>query len=160
MSKSCGVHRATHDRHLDHCKSAEATGTQLQECTQDTQVANKRSSRKLENMAAFQVLPESFTDEERNAMTFLKKLRSRITGARASETFPCRRNPFEKSLLSGEILVREFVRLARIIRQTAAVCFSPSSAADEDCPPYMQLDKVTHALPLRREAFGPLYLVT
>ncbi|KAL5218236.1 hypothetical protein ABZP36_018920 [Zizania latifolia] len=139
-------------------RCTEATGTRLEECTQATQVANKRSSRKLENMAAFQVLPESFTDEERNDLTFLKKLRNRITGARASETFPCRRNSFEKSLLSREKLVKEFVRLARIIRQTAAVCFSPSSAADDDCPPYMQLDKVTHAL--RREAFGPLYLVT
>ncbi|CAN6285452.1 unnamed protein product, partial [Urochloa humidicola] len=37
-------------------------------------------------------------------------------------------------------------------------CLAPSAGADEDELPYMQLDKVTHAV--SRETFGPLYLVT
>ncbi|CAL4912936.1 unnamed protein product [Urochloa decumbens] len=61
-------------------------------------------------------------------------------------------------LSSREILVRECVKLASSIRRAAAGCLAPSGGTDEDELPYMQLDKVTHAV--SRETFGPLYLVT
>ncbi|EER95388.1 hypothetical protein BDA96_01G512700 [Sorghum bicolor] len=60
-----------------------------------------------------------------------------------------------------EMLVREWCKLGSAIRRAAAVCLAPSTGADEDelDLPYVQLDKVT-CRGVRREAFGPLYLVT
>uniref|UniRef100_A0A0E0CW98 Uncharacterized protein n=1 Tax=Oryza meridionalis TaxID=40149 RepID=A0A0E0CW98_9ORYZ len=154
----------------------EATITQEEEFTQ---VSNKTTSSNPENMLlSSQGLPDNFTDEatkdqylcnsglqaanqesKKKNLTFLTKFQNRIIASLASESSPCR-NAFRRPLLSREIIVREYVKLARIIRRTAAACFSPSSDADEDYDylPHMQLDKVTHAI--SREAFGPLYLVT
>uniref|UniRef100_A0A0E0NQM5 Uncharacterized protein n=1 Tax=Oryza rufipogon TaxID=4529 RepID=A0A0E0NQM5_ORYRU len=154
----------------------EATITQEEECTQ---VSNKTTSSNPENMLlSSQGLPDNFTDEatkdqylcnsglqaanresKKKNSTFLTKFQNRIIASLASESSPCR-NAFRRPLLSREIVVREYFKLARIIRRTAAACFSPSSDADEDYDylPHMQLDKVTHAI--SREAFGPLYLVT
>ena len=61
-------------------------------------------------------------------------------------------------LSTREVLVRECVKLASAIRRAAAGCVTPSTGADEDDFPYMQLDKVAQAV--SRETFGPLYLVT
>ncbi|RLN41805.1 hypothetical protein C2845_PM01G05280 [Panicum miliaceum] len=61
-------------------------------------------------------------------------------------------------LYTREVLVRECVKLAGAVRRAAAGCVTPSTGDDEDNLPYMQLDKVTHAV--SRETFGPLYLVT
>uniref|UniRef100_A0A0E0K9R2 Uncharacterized protein n=2 Tax=Oryza punctata TaxID=4537 RepID=A0A0E0K9R2_ORYPU len=180
MSKSCGGHRDTCDHHLDHCKFIEATRTLEEECILGTQVSNNTISRNFKNMLlSSQVLADNFTDEankdqyicnsdlqaanresKKKNLTFLTKFQNRIIAPLASESSPCR-NSFHRPLLSREIVVREYVKLARIIRRIAAACFSPSSdAADEDYdyPPHMQLDKVTHAI--SREEFGPLYLVT
>lgn len=148
-----------------------------EECTLGAQAANKRSSRKLEDMLVFHVLlPDNSTDGEtkhqlnnaglqaaqgnskKKHFTFLAKFQKRTTSIKASEASPCRISFHASLLLSGEILVRECIKLARRTSRTAAVCFSPSLGADEDDLPYMQLDKVTHAL--TRDAFGPLYLVT
>ncbi|XP_015690671.1 uncharacterized protein LOC107303901 [Oryza brachyantha] len=176
MSKRCDVHRASYDHHRDRCKIAETTGTQ-EGCTL-AETAERRSSRKLQNMLVFQLLSDNVTDEvtrsqllrisgpqaangksKKKNLTFLAKFHSKIVAALASESSPCR-NSFHKPIISREILVREYARSVRIIRRTAAVCFSPSSGADEDYDhlPHTQLDKVTHAI--SREEFGPLYLVT
>ena len=48
--------------------------------------------------------------------------------------------------------------MRQIGQRDKASCGTPSTGADEDDLPYMQLDKVTHAV--SRETFGPLYLVT
>uniref|UniRef100_A0A0D9VQD3 Uncharacterized protein n=1 Tax=Leersia perrieri TaxID=77586 RepID=A0A0D9VQD3_9ORYZ len=155
----------------------ETSGTQ-EGCTLRTQVANERTSRKLENLLASQVLLDNFTDEEtkyqyvcnsglqtahgkskKKSFMFLTKLQNRITSAWQSEA-SLFRNPFNNSPLSRDLVVRENAKLVSIIRRTAAICFSPSSVADEDYDylPHMQLDKMTHVI--SREAFGPLYLVT
>uniref|UniRef100_A0A0E0CW99 Uncharacterized protein n=1 Tax=Oryza meridionalis TaxID=40149 RepID=A0A0E0CW99_9ORYZ len=135
----------------------EATITQEEEFTQ---VSNKTTSSNPENMLlSSQGLQAANQESKKKNLTFLTKFQNRIIASLASESSPCR-NAFRRPLLSREIIVREYVKLARIIRRTAAACFSPSSDADEDYDylPHMQLDKVTHAI--SREAFGPLYLVT
>ncbi|KAJ1280284.1 hypothetical protein BS78_04G219700 [Paspalum vaginatum] len=52
------------------------------------------------------------------------------------------------------------VAVARVIRRAAADCFAAAVAGgDDDEPPcYVQLDQVRYGV--KREAFGPIYLVT
>lgn len=51
--------------------------------------------------------------------------------------------------------------LVRVVRRTAAECFAPAVAGGDEVdelPCYMQLDQVSYGV--RREAYGPIYLVT
>ncbi|TVU48169.1 hypothetical protein EJB05_07796 [Eragrostis curvula] len=163
MNKSSDDHLAAQDQHFDRCELTGAA-TRPEECTLGTEAANEISS-KLENMTIFQALPDIFKNEAakhqllNNAglrmprpLSIFRKFQNRETEA---STF---RNTYQTLLLSREMLVRGCIKLASVIRRTAVVCFTPSTGADEDHLPYSQLDKATHAL--RREAFGPLYLVT
>jgi hypothetical protein len=95
-------------------------------------------------------------NSKRRRLTFQNK-------AAEAEDSPSQRTrrAFLRSRTRREILVREWGKLGSAIRRAAAVCLTPSTGADEDDEldlPYVQLDKVTRAV--RREAFGPLYLVT
>jgi hypothetical protein len=62
-------------------------------------------------------------------------------------------------------VLQECGDLVRIIRRTAADCFAAAAAVasgagdeDDELPCYMQLDQVNYGV--KREAFGPIYLVT
>lgn len=95
-------------------------------------------------------------NSKRRRLTFQNK-------AAEAEDSPSQRTrrAFLRSRTRREILVREWGKLGSAIRRAAAVCLTPSTGADEDDEldlPYVQLHKVTRAV--RREAFGPLYLVT
>lgn len=61
---------------------------------------------------------------------------------------------------SNNPVLEECVNLVRVIRRTAADCFAAAVAGgDEDeLPCYMQLDQVSFGV--KREAYGPIYLVT
>ncbi|KAG8091340.1 hypothetical protein GUJ93_ZPchr0012g19337 [Zizania palustris] len=75
-----------------------------------------------------------------------------------------RRSPKRGLLLSSQIL-EECSNLVQVIRQTTAGCFAAAATAvaasvsyEDDQPPYMQLDQVSYGV--KRDAFGPVYLVT
>lgn len=63
---------------------------------------------------------------------------------------------------SSSAMLEECANLVRVIRRTAADCFAAAVAGaggDEDeLPCYMQLDQVSYGV--KREAYGPIYLVT
>uniref|UniRef100_A0A0A8YEC9 Uncharacterized protein n=1 Tax=Arundo donax TaxID=35708 RepID=A0A0A8YEC9_ARUDO len=60
-------------------------------------------------------------------------------------------------------VLEECSNLVRVVQRTAEGCFAAvaamASGGDEDeLPSYIQLDQVTYGV--KREAFGPIYLVT
>uniref|UniRef100_A0A0A9A2P2 Uncharacterized protein n=1 Tax=Arundo donax TaxID=35708 RepID=A0A0A9A2P2_ARUDO len=134
MNKSCDDRGITDDQHLDCFKFTE----------------EKRKYQRLNN-AGVQI-QDAKGNSKKGHLACLPKFQNK-----APEASPCR-NSYQALLISREMLVKGCGKLACVIRRTAAVCFTPSTGADEDDLPYTQLDKVTHAL--SREAFGPLYLVT
>ncbi|OEL20935.1 hypothetical protein BAE44_0018046 [Dichanthelium oligosanthes] len=89
---------------------------------------------------------------------FHNKMKHRKPDTKAPNGFKQRRNPKR----SSTTVLQECSNLVRVIGQTAADCFAAataSGAGDEDeLPCYMQLDQVSYGV--KREAFGPIYLVT
>lgn len=92
---------------------------------------------------------------------FNNKMKHKKSETKAATGFKQRRNPKR----SFSPVLQECSNLVRVIRRTAADCFVAaaavsSGAADEDdeLPCYMQLDQVNYGV--KREAFGPIYLVT
>ncbi|KAG0537507.1 hypothetical protein BDA96_03G154400 [Sorghum bicolor] len=64
---------------------------------------------------------------------------------------------------SSSAMLEECVNLVRVIRRTAADCFASAVVGgggdDEDeLPCYVQIDQVSYGV--KREAYGPVYLVT
>lgn len=59
-------------------------------------------------------------------------------------------------------MLQECASLVRVVRRTAAECFAPAVAGGDEVDElpcyYMQLDQVSYGV--RREAYGPIYLVT
>ncbi|KAL5225610.1 hypothetical protein ABZP36_012249 [Zizania latifolia] len=101
-------------------------------------------------------------------LTFLSKFQNKMKhkkpdSMKAASGSKQRRSPKRSLLLSSQIL-EECSNLVQVIRQTTAGCFAAAATAVaasvsyEDDQPYMQLDKVSYGV--KREAFGPVYLVT
>uniref|UniRef100_A0A0D9XJ86 Uncharacterized protein n=1 Tax=Leersia perrieri TaxID=77586 RepID=A0A0D9XJ86_9ORYZ len=74
------------------------------------------------------------------------------------------RSPKKRSILLSIQILEECSNLVQVIRQTTADCFAAAATAVaasveyEDDQPYMQLDQVNYGV--KRDAFGPVYLVT
>ncbi|KAF8723342.1 hypothetical protein HU200_021866 [Digitaria exilis] len=96
-------------------------------------------------------------------LTFLSMFHSKMKHKKSDTDAP---NSFKQRTKqkrsSSPPMLQECSNLVRVIRQTAADCFASataSSAGDEDeLPCYVQLDQVSYGV--KREAFGPIYLVT
>lgn len=90
---------------------------------------------------------------------FHSKMKHKKSDTKAPNSFKQRRS---QKLSSSPSMLQECSNLVRVIRQTAADCFSAataSSAGDEgELPCYVQLDQVSYGV--KRDAFGPIYLVT
>ncbi|TVT97841.1 hypothetical protein EJB05_56884 [Eragrostis curvula] len=58
-------------------------------------------------------------------------------------------------------VLEECSNMVRVVRRTAASCFAATMAtggSEDELPSYAQLDQVSYGV--KREAFGPIYLVT
>ncbi|XP_062201230.1 uncharacterized protein LOC133903783 isoform X2 [Phragmites australis] len=91
-------------------------------------------------------------------LAFLSKFQRKMKHKKAPNGFK-QRNPKR----SSRPMLEECSNLVRVVRRTAAGCFAAATAAgggglEEELPSYMQLDQVTYEV--KREAFGPIYLVT
>ncbi|KAJ1295633.1 hypothetical protein BS78_01G238300 [Paspalum vaginatum] len=88
---------------------------------------------------------------------FQNKMKHRKPDGRAPGGFR-QRSPVKRFI--SRSMLEECGNLARVVRRAAADCFAAAVAGgDEDEPPcYVQLDQVTYGV--KREAFGPIYLVT
>ncbi|XP_062205773.1 uncharacterized protein LOC133907714 [Phragmites australis] len=94
-------------------------------------------------------------------LTFLTKFQSKMKHRRAPDAKAPngfkQRNPRRSS---GPVL-EECSNLVRVVRRTAAGCFAAvmaSGGGEDELPSYVQLDQVRYGV--KREAFGPIYLVT
>jgi hypothetical protein len=87
---------------------------------------------------------------------FQNKMKHKKPDAKAPSSFK------QSSLRrSSSAMLEECVNLVRVIRRTAADCFVSAVAGgdeEDDLPCYMQLDHVSYGV--KREAYGPIYLVT
>ncbi|CAL4933149.1 unnamed protein product [Urochloa decumbens] len=92
---------------------------------------------------------------------FHNKMKHKKSDAKAPNGFKPRRN---QKRGSSSLVLQECSNLVHVIRRTAADCFAAAAAAaagagdEEELPCYMQLDQVSYGV--KREAFGPIYLVT
>ncbi|CAL4941568.1 unnamed protein product [Urochloa decumbens] len=92
---------------------------------------------------------------------FHNKMKHKKLDAKAPNGFKPRRN---QKRGSSSLVLQECSNLVHVIRRTAADCFAAAAAAaagagdEEELPCYMQLDQVSYGV--KREAFGPIYLVT
>ncbi|CAN6305333.1 unnamed protein product [Urochloa humidicola] len=146
MTKKSGFGRATCDSQRDQSK---ITG----EANQQGKHGQSSSS------SGYQASAKKKTWKK--YLTFLSmfhnKVKHKKSDAKAPNGFKPRRNPKRGS---SSLVLQECSNLVRVIRRTAADCFAAASGAgDEDeLPCYMQLDQVSYGV--KREAFGPIYLVT
>ncbi|WVZ58732.1 hypothetical protein U9M48_008972 [Paspalum notatum var. saurae] len=90
---------------------------------------------------------------------FQNKMKHRKPDGRAPGGFR-QRSSIKRFSFSSRLMLEECGNMARVIRRTAVDCFAAAVAGgDEDEPPrYVQLDQVRYGV--KREAFGPIYLVT
>ncbi|CAD6205007.1 unnamed protein product [Miscanthus lutarioriparius] len=93
-------------------------------------------------------------------LTFLSKFQNKMKHKKPDARAP---SSFKQSSLkrSSSAMLEECVNLVRVIRRTAADCFVSAVARgdeDDELPCYMQLDQVGYGV--KREAYGPIYLVT
>uniref|UniRef100_A0A0E0M775 Uncharacterized protein n=1 Tax=Oryza punctata TaxID=4537 RepID=A0A0E0M775_ORYPU len=103
-------------------------------------------------------------------LTFLSKFQNKMKKHKKPDNIKAHHSRSQKTcsiLLSSQIM-EECSNLVQVIRHTAADCFAAAATAvaavvdyeeDDHNQPYMQLDQVNYGV-MKREAFGPVYLVT
>ncbi|PAN47440.1 hypothetical protein PAHAL_9G291100 [Panicum hallii] len=148
MTKKSGYGRATCDAHHDQSK---ITG----EANQQKKHGQSNGS------SGYQAPATAKRKTWKKYLTFLSmfhnKMKHKKSDTKAPNGFKQRRN----TKRSPSPVLQECSNLVRVIQRTAADCFAAaaSGAGDEDeLPCYMQLDQVSYGV--KREAFGPIYLVT
>ncbi|XP_040384310.1 uncharacterized protein LOC102704451 [Oryza brachyantha] len=106
----------------------------------------------------------TFLSKFQNKMKHKKPDSTKAAGGSKNHHHHHHRNPTKRSLLPSSQILEECSNLVQVIRQTTADCFAAAATAVaasvdyEDDQPYMQLDQVNYGV--KREAFGPVYLVT
>ncbi|KAL6883360.1 hypothetical protein ACP4OV_010774 [Aristida adscensionis] len=95
--------------------------------------------------------------------TLVPKFQSNKPNKHRKGAADCFKGGNAKQLYASSWVLQECSSLVRAVRRTAAGCFAAVAAAasggEEGLRPcYMQLDQVSHGV--KREAFGPVYLVT
>ncbi|CAN6283068.1 unnamed protein product [Urochloa humidicola] len=148
MTKKSGFGRATCDSQRDQSKIV-GEGNQQGKHEQSSTSSGHQASAKKKTW--------------KNYLTFLSmfhnKMKHKKSDTKAPNGFKPRRNPKRGS---SSLVLQECSNLVHVIRRTAADCFAAATAAgagdEEELPCYMQLDQVSYGV--KREAFGPIYLVT
>uniref|UniRef100_A0A0E0EX93 PUM-HD domain-containing protein n=1 Tax=Oryza meridionalis TaxID=40149 RepID=A0A0E0EX93_9ORYZ len=104
-------------------------------------------------------------------LTFLSKFQNKMKKHKKPDNIKAHHSRSHKNrriLLSRSQIMEECSNLVQVIRHTAADCFTAAATAvaaavdyeeDDHHQPYMQLDQVNYGV-MKREAFGPVYLVT
>ncbi|CAN6288309.1 unnamed protein product [Urochloa humidicola] len=95
-------------------------------------------------------------------LTFLSMFHNKMKHKKSDAKAPNGFKPRNPKRGSSSLLIQECSNLVHVIQRTAADCFAAATAAgacdEEELPCYMQLDQVSYGV--KREAFGPIYLVT
>ncbi|XP_039830955.1 uncharacterized protein LOC120691825 isoform X1 [Panicum virgatum] len=162
MTKKSGYGRATRDAHHDQSKDQGDHSVNSFRFQKITGEANQQKKHGQSNSSSGHQAPAAAKRKTwKKYLTFLSmfhnKMKHKKSDTKAPTGFKQRRN----SKRSPCPVLQECSNLVRVIQRTAADCFAAaaSGAGDEDelrC--YMQLDQVSYGV--KRETFGPIYLVT